>query len=100
MNEYKAVHVLMLGSLLKDDPRSEVLKTIYYRYGRQEFVLIRYKSGMRVWINVTMDSLGAIHQEIVREVYGGKHAVGRIFGEGQIKRLEQIFLKEVEDDRS
>ena len=68
----RAVHDI--AEVLKKDPDSEVTSADYVKVGVSEYVRIAYKGGASAYINVTIDSIGAIHKEMVREVYGpGAH---------------------------
>lgn len=64
----RAVHDI--AEVLKKDPDSEVTSADYVKAGASEYVRIAYRGGESVYINVTINSLGAINKEMVREVYG------------------------------
>ena len=79
--EDKYKYTEMLEALLLADERSHVESCVYSDKNgidRTEYVTINYTGGARAIINVTANSLGAIMQEIAREVYGGG-AHGRTF---------------------
>lgn len=64
----RAVHDI--AEVLKKDPGSEVASADYVKAGVSEYVRIAYKGGASAYINVTIDSIGAILKEMVLEVYG------------------------------
>lgn len=66
----KERHVKEIGELMAKDPDSGVESADYVKAGASEYVKIAYRGGESVYINVTINSLGAIHKEMVREVYG------------------------------
>ena len=66
----KERHVKEIGELMAKDPDSGVESADYVKAGASEYVQITYRDGESVYINVTINSLGAIHKEMVREVYG------------------------------
>lgn len=66
----KERHVKEIGELMAKDPNSDVKSADYVHVGVSEYVRIAYRGGESVYINVTINSLGAIHKEMVREVYG------------------------------
>lgn len=76
MTEDKSKWVELIRDLLWFDGRSEVSDITYFVKDGTEIVKIRYIGGAESWINVTINSLGAILKEIVAEVYGNG-AVGR-----------------------
>lgn len=70
----KERHVKEIGELMAKDPDSGVESADYVKAGASEYVKIAYRGGESVYINVTINSLGAIHKEMVLEVYGpGAH---------------------------
>ena len=78
----RAVHDI--AEVLKKDPDSEVASADYVKVGVSEYVRIAYKGGASSYINVTIDSIGAIHKEMVSEVYGpGAH--------GEVKSLPSVL---------
>ena len=66
----KEQHVKEIGELMAKDPESGVASADYVKAGVSEYVQIAYKGGESSYINVTIDSIGAIHKEMVLEVYG------------------------------
>lgn len=73
----KERHVKEIGELMAKDPDSGVESADYVKAGASEYVKIAYRGGESVYINVTINSLGAIHKEMVSEVYGSG-AFGRV----------------------
>lgn len=70
----KEQRVKEIGELMAKDPDSGVESADYVKAGASEYVRIAYKGGASAYINVTIDSIGAIHKEMVLEVYGpGAH---------------------------
>lgn len=71
-----------LGQLINKDSASGVSAMFYHieqnaRGWKKETVAIEYTNGKLTQINVTGNSLGAIMQEVTREVYGSG-AFGKI----------------------
>lgn len=66
----KERHVKEIGELMSKDLNSCVKSADYVHVGVSEYVQITYRNGESVYINVTINSLGAIHKEMVSEVYG------------------------------
>ena len=89
----KADWVAQISQLLITDPDNGVLSCQYFHkagvYG--EYVIIRYKGDGSEWINVSLNSLGAILLEITDEVYGNG-AQGHVYDTTQIQRLNKKFL--------
>ena len=80
----KERHVKEIGELMAKDLDSGVKSADYVRVGVSEYVQITYRDGESVYINVTINSLGAIHKEMVSEVYGpGAH--------GKVKSLPSVL---------
>lgn len=73
----KERHVKEIGELMAKDLDSDVKSADYVRVGVSEYVQITYRDGESVYINVTINSLGTIHEEMVSEVYGSG-AFGRV----------------------
>ena len=74
MSEDKKTWTEEIGKLLKTDPRSEVEYCEYLqpdiKEAPEEVVRVMFRGGHWRDINVSCNSLGAIFQEIAREVYG------------------------------
>lgn len=97
----KERHVKEIGELMAKDPESGVASADYVKAGVSEYVQITYRSGESVYVNVTINSIGAIHKEMVSEVYGsgafGKvkslpsmlYVAGLFDGKGKAEPLEK-----------
>ncbi len=86
--ENKKAYTEIIEKMLLEDERSEVKSCSYRSNSHIEVVEIVFRGGNMVSINVSADSLGAILQEVCREVYGS----------GATGTFYRGFQKEEEDE--
>ncbi len=86
--ENKKAYTEIIEKMLLEDERSEVKSCSYRSNSHIEVVEIVFRGGNMVRINVSADSLGAILQEVCREVYGS----------GATGTFYRGFQKEEEDE--
>jgi hypothetical protein len=86
----KKDHVKRIAAVLRDDPRSDVSDCKYYAGDEAEIVTIEYYGGHIEYINVSLNSLGSIHEEIIKQVYH-HNAVGLITDEKRVNNLLQTM---------
>ncbi len=86
--ENKKAYTEIIEKLLIEDERSEVKSCGYRSNSYAEVIEIAFRGGNVVRINVSCNSLGAILQEVCREVYGS----------GATGTFYRGFQKEEDDD--